>query len=99
MKHNKLKLTNHKFNKTTAWLTYRYFNLISLIYLSYYLPMLLQLFCDKVILKLTLNYIVSELICSCVQDDNLKILISNFGRKDWKTIASFLPVSTQLKQN
>lgn len=32
---------------------------------------------------------------SCVQDENLKILISNFGKKDWKTIASFLPVSTQ----
>uniref|UniRef100_A0A8D3AV34 Uncharacterized protein n=1 Tax=Scophthalmus maximus TaxID=52904 RepID=A0A8D3AV34_SCOMX len=26
------------------------------------------------------------------EDENLKILISNFGKKDWKTIASFLPV-------
>lgn len=42
-----------------------------------------------------LNYIVSELISSCVQDENLKILTSNFGKKDWKTIASFLPVSNQ----
>lgn len=36
---------------------------------------------------------------SCVQDENLKILISNFGKKDWKTIASFLPVNTQQMQN
>lgn len=29
----------------------------------------------------------------CVQDENLKILTNNFGKSDWKTIASFLPVS------
>lgn len=34
-----------------------------------------------------------------LQDENLKILISNFGKTDWKTIASFLPVSTLQKQN
>ncbi|KAM8863154.1 v-myb avian myeloblastosis viral oncogene homolog-like 2a isoform 2-T2 [Spinachia spinachia] len=28
------------------------------------------------------------------EDKNLKILISNFGQKDWKTIASFLPGRT-----
>lgn len=31
------------------------------------------------------------------EDENLKILISNFGRKDWKTIASFLPGRTDLQ--
>lgn len=29
----------------------------------------------------------------CLQDENLKILTNNFGKSDWKTIASFLPVS------
>ncbi|XP_070765891.1 v-myb avian myeloblastosis viral oncogene homolog-like 2a [Enoplosus armatus] len=29
------------------------------------------------------------------EDENLKILISNFGKKDWKTIASFLPGRTE----
>ncbi|XP_071779707.2 v-myb avian myeloblastosis viral oncogene homolog-like 2a [Centroberyx gerrardi] len=28
------------------------------------------------------------------EDENLKILINNFGKKDWKTIASFLPGRT-----
>ncbi|GAA6220069.1 uncharacterized protein LOC108891641 isoform X1 [Lates japonicus] len=31
------------------------------------------------------------------EDENLKILISNFGKKDWKTIASFLPGRTELQ--
>ncbi|XP_010739192.3 v-myb avian myeloblastosis viral oncogene homolog-like 2a isoform X1 [Larimichthys crocea] len=31
------------------------------------------------------------------EDDNLKILTSNFGKKDWKTIASFLPGRTELQ--
>uniref|UniRef100_A0A1A7WAY0 Myeloblastosis oncogene n=1 Tax=Iconisemion striatum TaxID=60296 RepID=A0A1A7WAY0_9TELE len=31
------------------------------------------------------------------EDENLKILINNFGRKDWKTIASFLPGRTELQ--
>lgn len=30
-----------------------------------------------------------------VKDDNLKILVNNFGRSNWKTIAFFMPVSTQ----
>ncbi|XP_008287458.1 v-myb avian myeloblastosis viral oncogene homolog-like 2a isoform X2 [Stegastes partitus] len=29
------------------------------------------------------------------EDENLKILISNFGKKDWKMIASFLPGRTE----
>lgn len=28
------------------------------------------------------------------EDENLKILVNNFGKKDWKTIASFLPGRT-----
>lgn len=28
-----------------------------------------------------------------IQEENLKILVSSFGTKDWRTIASFLPVS------
>lgn len=31
------------------------------------------------------------------EDENLKILISNFGKKDWKTIASFLPGRTEFQ--
>ncbi|XP_029994515.1 v-myb avian myeloblastosis viral oncogene homolog-like 2a isoform X2 [Sphaeramia orbicularis] len=31
------------------------------------------------------------------EDENLKILINNFGKKDWKTIASFLPGRTELQ--
>uniref|UniRef100_UPI0037E8C034 v-myb avian myeloblastosis viral oncogene homolog-like 2a n=1 Tax=Semicossyphus pulcher TaxID=241346 RepID=UPI0037E8C034 len=31
------------------------------------------------------------------EDKNLKILISNFGKKDWKTIASFLPGRTEFQ--
>lgn len=31
------------------------------------------------------------------EDENLKILISNFGKKDWKTIASFLPGRTEIQ--
>ncbi|XP_067382142.1 v-myb avian myeloblastosis viral oncogene homolog-like 2a isoform X4 [Channa argus] len=31
------------------------------------------------------------------EDDNLKILIRNFGKKDWKTIASFLPGRTEFQ--
>uniref|UniRef100_A0A1A8LI29 Myeloblastosis oncogene n=1 Tax=Nothobranchius pienaari TaxID=704102 RepID=A0A1A8LI29_9TELE len=31
------------------------------------------------------------------EDENLKILINNFGRKDWRTIASFLPGRTELQ--
>ncbi|XP_028266871.1 v-myb avian myeloblastosis viral oncogene homolog-like 2a isoform X2 [Parambassis ranga] len=31
------------------------------------------------------------------EDENLKILITNFGRKDWKTIASFLPGRTEVQ--
>ena len=31
-----------------------------------------------------------------MQDDNLKILTNNFGKSDWKTVASFLPVSTDI---
>nr|XP_020473974.1 uncharacterized protein LOC109970622 isoform X2 [Monopterus albus] len=29
------------------------------------------------------------------EDENLRILINNFGKKDWKTIASFLPGRTE----
>uniref|UniRef100_A0A3Q2R2M8 Uncharacterized LOC105936427 n=1 Tax=Fundulus heteroclitus TaxID=8078 RepID=A0A3Q2R2M8_FUNHE len=31
------------------------------------------------------------------EDENLKILVTNFGKKDWKTIASFLPGRTELQ--
>ncbi|KAM4562989.1 v-myb avian myeloblastosis viral oncogene homolog-like 2a isoform 2-T2 [Odontesthes bonariensis] len=31
------------------------------------------------------------------EDENLKILISNFGKKDWRTIASFLPGRTEIQ--
>lgn len=31
------------------------------------------------------------------EDENLKILINNFGKKDWKTISSFLPGRTELQ--
>ncbi|XP_056240852.1 v-myb avian myeloblastosis viral oncogene homolog-like 2a isoform X1 [Seriola aureovittata] len=31
------------------------------------------------------------------EDENLKILISNFGKKDWKNIASFLPGRTEFQ--
>ncbi|XP_072222400.1 v-myb avian myeloblastosis viral oncogene homolog-like 2a isoform X2 [Leuresthes tenuis] len=31
------------------------------------------------------------------EDENLKILISNFGKKDWSTIASFLPGRTEIQ--
>ncbi|XP_068997170.1 LOW QUALITY PROTEIN: v-myb avian myeloblastosis viral oncogene homolog-like 2a [Embiotoca jacksoni] len=31
------------------------------------------------------------------EDENLKILIRNFGKKDWKTISSFLPGRTDLQ--
>ncbi|XP_054465459.1 v-myb avian myeloblastosis viral oncogene homolog-like 2a [Anoplopoma fimbria] len=31
------------------------------------------------------------------EDENLKIVISNFGKKDWKTIASFLPGRTEFQ--
>ncbi|XP_034392171.1 v-myb avian myeloblastosis viral oncogene homolog-like 2a isoform X2 [Cyclopterus lumpus] len=31
------------------------------------------------------------------EDENLKILISNFGKKDWKNIASFLPGRTDFQ--
>ncbi|KAM6924409.1 v-myb avian myeloblastosis viral oncogene homolog-like 2a [Xenentodon cancila] len=31
------------------------------------------------------------------EDENLKILVSNFGKKDWRTIASFLPGRTELQ--
>ncbi|XP_044208440.1 v-myb avian myeloblastosis viral oncogene homolog-like 2a isoform X1 [Thunnus albacares] len=31
------------------------------------------------------------------EDENLKILINNFGKKDWKTIASFLPGRTEIQ--
>ncbi|XP_071331760.1 v-myb avian myeloblastosis viral oncogene homolog-like 2a isoform X2 [Trachinotus anak] len=31
------------------------------------------------------------------EDENLKILVSNFGKKDWKTIASFLPGRTEFQ--
>ncbi|XP_015233200.1 PREDICTED: uncharacterized protein LOC107086630 [Cyprinodon variegatus] len=31
------------------------------------------------------------------EDENLKILVSNFGKKNWKTIASFLPGRTELQ--
>ncbi|XP_051281032.1 v-myb avian myeloblastosis viral oncogene homolog-like 2a isoform X1 [Dicentrarchus labrax] len=31
------------------------------------------------------------------EDENLKILMSNFGKKDWKTIASFLPGRTEFQ--
>ncbi|XP_075950093.1 v-myb avian myeloblastosis viral oncogene homolog-like 2a isoform X1 [Anarhichas minor] len=31
------------------------------------------------------------------EDENLKILISNFGKKDWKTIASFFPGRTEFQ--
>ncbi|XP_041802051.1 v-myb avian myeloblastosis viral oncogene homolog-like 2a isoform X2 [Chelmon rostratus] len=31
------------------------------------------------------------------EDENLKILISNIGKKDWKTIASFLPGRTEFQ--
>ncbi|CAK6976363.1 v-myb avian myeloblastosis viral oncogene homolog-like 2a [Scomber scombrus] len=31
------------------------------------------------------------------EDENLKILINNFGRKDWKTISSFLPGRTEVQ--
>ncbi|XP_040901715.1 v-myb avian myeloblastosis viral oncogene homolog-like 2a isoform X2 [Toxotes jaculatrix] len=31
------------------------------------------------------------------EDENLKILISNFGKKDWRTIASFLPGRTEFQ--
>ncbi|KAM9344234.1 v-myb avian myeloblastosis viral oncogene homolog-like 2a isoform 2-T2 [Pholidichthys leucotaenia] len=31
------------------------------------------------------------------EDDNLNILVTNFGKKDWKTIASFLPGRTELQ--
>ncbi|KAM9751438.1 v-myb avian myeloblastosis viral oncogene homolog-like 2a isoform 2-T2 [Menidia menidia] len=31
------------------------------------------------------------------EDDNLKILVSNFGTKDWNTIASFLPGRTEMQ--
>lgn len=52
----------------------------------------------KLTWNLTWNSTVYELIHYCVQDENLNILISNFGKTDWKTISSFLPVSTQQKQ-
>ncbi|XP_068589647.1 v-myb avian myeloblastosis viral oncogene homolog-like 2a isoform X2 [Cebidichthys violaceus] len=31
------------------------------------------------------------------EDENLKILISNFGKRDWKTIASFFPGRTEIQ--
>ncbi|XP_045912920.1 v-myb avian myeloblastosis viral oncogene homolog-like 2a isoform X2 [Micropterus dolomieu] len=31
------------------------------------------------------------------EDENLKILINNFGKKDWKTISSFLPGRTEFQ--
>ncbi|KAM9504519.1 myb-related protein B-like isoform 1-T2 [Salvelinus alpinus] len=29
------------------------------------------------------------------EDDNLKMLVHNFGKSDWKTIVSFLPGRTE----